>query len=215
MSRFLQYYLQSRERKESPSRTSGRSSRRESKSIDVYSDLSLLSKKTVRSKNKLPKGHYEVGHRLMSKREKDGKLQYLVKWTGYSIDESTWEPLKNLTGPAVKDMVKKMDAKLFEAALKARKRKSAAATSSGGKRKAQSASGGKSKAKKQRRKTGKSSDGGGVYEVEKIIKRRRQHGQFEYLVKWLGYPLYECTWEPLVNLSDVMDLVRECDKCYD
>lgn len=32
------------------------------------------------------------------------QYQYLVKWVGYSIEESTWEPIKNLK--YVKDMVK-------------------------------------------------------------------------------------------------------------
>jgi hypothetical protein len=33
--------------------------------------------------------------------------EYLVKWVGYSIEESTWEPLRNLT--YVMSMVKEFD----------------------------------------------------------------------------------------------------------
>ena len=36
---------------------------------------------------------------------------------------------------------------------------------------------------------------------------------FEFLVKWKGYPLYDATWEPLTHLggspSALNDLIRE------
>ena len=40
------------------------------------------------------------------------------------------------------------------------------------------------------------------YEVERIIGHRnvprgKAAGSTQYLVKWVGYPMYECTWEPL------------------
>ncbi|KAL1915429.1 uncharacterized protein VTP21DRAFT_6887 [Calcarisporiella thermophila] len=40
-----------------------------------------------------------------------------------------------------------------------------------------------------------------VYEVEEIQDKRTYRGQIQYLVKWLGYPQYEATWEPLENLT--------------
>ena len=33
----------------------------------------------------------------------------------------------------------------------------------------------------------------------------------QYLVKWKGYPNYENTWEPLSNLSNASDIIREYD----
>ena len=42
--------------------------------------------------------------RIIDKRKHKGKVQYKVKWEGYSLDEATWEPLEHLAN--VKDMVK-------------------------------------------------------------------------------------------------------------
>ena len=33
------------------------------------------------------------------------------------------------------------------------------------------------------------------FHVEKLLKRRRRHGQYQYLVKWRGYPKSENSWE--------------------
>ena len=38
--------------------------------------------------------------------------------------------------------------------------------------------------------------------VEKVIKMRvNGKGEEEFLVKWVGYPLSQATWEPFENLS--------------
>jgi hypothetical protein len=38
--------------------------------------------------------------------------------------------------------------------------------------------------------------------VERVIKMRvNKKGKEEFLVKWVGYPLNEATWEPFENLS--------------
>ena len=38
--------------------------------------------------------------------------------------------------------------------------------------------------------------------VEKVIKMRvSKKGKEEFLVKWVGYPLSQATWEPYENLS--------------
>ena len=41
-----------------------------------------------------------------------------------------------------------------------------------------------------------------VFNAEKILKRRKQSGKNEYLVKWLGYPKNQSTWEPEENIID-------------
>ena len=38
------------------------------------------------------------------------------------------------------------------------------------------------------------------FHVEKILQRRRRHGQYQYLVKWRGYPESENSWEYEVPL---------------
>jgi hypothetical protein len=38
-------------------------------------------------------------------------------------------------------------------------------------------------------------DGAELFEVERIIAKRGSNRRVEYLVKWLGYPHWESTWE--------------------
>ena len=45
-------------------------------------------------------------------------------------------------------------------------------------------------------------DGTPMFEVEAILDRRRDGRRWLYLVKWLGYPADECTWEPHSHLAD-------------
>ncbi len=33
---------------------------------------------------------------LLSKRIKEGKIEYLIKWKNYDVEQSTWEPIVNL-----------------------------------------------------------------------------------------------------------------------
>jgi hypothetical protein len=45
--------------------------------------------------------------------------------------------------------------------------------------------------------------------VEDLLECRKAHGQWEILVKWLGFDVVEATWEPLeVLLADAPALVR-------
>ena len=47
------------------------------------------------------------------------------------------------------------------------------------------------------------------YEVEKIIDKRIINGKLEYKIKWVGYPMSECTWEPVRNLANVKPMIKE------
>jgi hypothetical protein len=55
-------------------------------------------------------------------------------------------------------------------------------------------------------------DGFDEYEVECILDKRTRRGRTEYLVKWVGYPDYDATWEPLANLGNATDSVEEFEK---
>ena len=56
-------------------------------------------------------------------------------------------------------------------------------------------------------------DGATGYLVEAILRRRKVRKSYQYLVKWLGYPEYDASWEPRANLlKDVPDLVKEFDE---
>jgi len=46
--------------------------------------------------------------------------------------------------------------------------------------------------------------------VEKIVKKRKcDDGQIKYLVKWQGWSVKDCTWEPPQNLTNVQYMVDE------
>ncbi len=52
------------------------------------------------------------------------------------------------------------------------------------------------------------------YEVEKILAHRktlngRAVGSIQYLVKWVGYPMYDCTWEPRRHSANALDRLAE------
>ena len=49
------------------------------------------------------------------------------------------------------------------------------------------------------------------YEVEKIITRRFKGKNKLYLIKWLGYPITDCTWEPISHLGNINTLVEQFD----
>ena len=52
-------------------------------------------------------------------------------------------------------------------------------------------------------------DGEDEWEVEKIIAQRTKGRHIEYLVKWLGYPESENTWEPPTNLTNCQELLSQ------
>ena len=52
------------------------------------------------------------------------------------------------------------------------------------------------------------------YEVEKIITRRNDGKNKLYLIKWLGFPIKDCTWEPISHLGNINNLVENFDKNF-
>ena len=51
-------------------------------------------------------------------------------------------------------------------------------------------------------------DGQEEHEVEAIVAHKRQGQRYRYLVKWVGYPTSENTWEPEVNLKHSAEILR-------
>ena len=51
-----------------------------------------------------------------------------------------------------------------------------------------------------------------VYEVERILDKRRRRNRDEWLVKWVGYPTEEATWEPVSNLKGAKEALREFER---
>jgi hypothetical protein len=51
--------------------------------------------------------------------------------------------------------------------------------------------------------------------VEEIRDKRRVGRGYQYLIKWLDYPEWECTWEPASRLrQDLPDMVRDFDTSF-
>jgi hypothetical protein len=57
-------------------------------------------------------------------------------------------------------------------------------------------------------------DGAEQYEVKSIIVSRASSARARYLVKWLGYPHWEATWEKLSSssLSGARDAIAEYER---
>ena len=54
----------------------------------------------------------------------------------------------------------------------------------------------------------------GMYEVEKIINSKMYKNKKYYLVKWLCYPIHECTWEPKTSLKDINYMIDSYERLY-
>src|SRR5690606_20418491 len=55
-------------------------------------------------------------------------------------------------------------------------------------------------------------DGEKEYEVEKILDKQKIGGEIKYLVKWVGYPLHEASWEPIQNLVNAQRMVKKFEE---
>ena len=52
------------------------------------------------------------------------------------------------------------------------------------------------------------------YEVERIITRKGFGKNRMYLIKWLGYPLKDCSWEPVSHLNSISNMIENFDKNF-
>ena len=50
------------------------------------------------------------------------------------------------------------------------------------------------------------------FEVEQVLARRSHRRRIEYLVKWVGYPEYDTSWEPESNLDNAKDAIAEFER---
>jgi len=56
-------------------------------------------------------------------------------------------------------------------------------------------------------------DGNELWIIEQILDKKWYSKEqcYKYKVKWKGWPMSDCTWEPIENLETVEDLVQEFD----
>ena len=52
------------------------------------------------------------------------------------------------------------------------------------------------------------------YNVDKIITRKIKKGKKFYLIKWKGFSLEYCSWEPISHLNKILNIVEIFDKYF-
>lgn len=140
-----------------------------------------------------------VDHRYVGKR-----LEYKIRWKGYSAKDDTWEAKNSLSCP---EIIKK-----YEASQKSSPK---ASTSSAKKRK-----GGKSpakpakKARKDESEEEEDEDEDAEYEVARLLEVRTRKGKREFLVHWKGWSARFDNWEPEENLN-CDELIQKFDEKLD
>ena len=52
------------------------------------------------------------------------------------------------------------------------------------------------------------------YDVENIITRKFIGNNKVYLIKWAGYPVKDCTWEPIAHLHSIKHLIKNFEENF-
>ena len=50
-----------------------------------------------------------------------------------------------------------------------------------------------------------------IFEVEKIIEKKKIGKNYFYLIKWKGYSDLDSTWEPIKNLKNIKKMLKLFD----
>ncbi|XP_052591973.1 chromobox protein homolog 1-like [Peromyscus californicus insignis] len=117
-----------------------------------------------------------VVEKVLDRRVVKGKVEYLLKWKGFSDEDNTWEPEENLDCP---DLIAEF--------LQSQKTAHETDKSEGGKRKADSDSddkGEESKPKKKKEESEKPRGFARGLEPERIIGATDSSGELMFLMKW-------------------------------
>ncbi|KAL1763000.1 chromobox protein-like 1, partial [Sigmodon hispidus] len=120
-----------------------------------------------------------VVEKVLDRRVVKGKVEYLLKWKGFSDENNAWEPEENLDCP---DFIAEF--------LQSQKTAHETDKSEGGKCKADSDSDDKreeSKPKKKKEESEKSRDFARVLEPERIIGATDSSGELMFLMKWKNF----------------------------
>ncbi|OWR54955.1 chromobox protein homolog 1-like [Danaus plexippus] len=133
-----------------------------------------------KKKDAEPEGEEEFSvEKVLDRRVRNGKVEYFLKWKGYSDEDNTWEPEENLDCPD-----------LIQAFEEARKKKEAGGkgprSDKDKKRKSAAATPDLKGAKKGKTDDKKTSGFERGLEPEKIIGATDSSGELMFLMKWQG-----------------------------
>uniref|UniRef100_A0A8C9QFK1 Chromo domain-containing protein n=1 Tax=Spermophilus dauricus TaxID=99837 RepID=A0A8C9QFK1_SPEDA len=133
-----------------------------------------------------------------------GKVEYLLKWKGFSDEDNTWEPEENLDCP---DLIAEF--------LQSQKTAHETDKSEGGKRKADSDSedkGEESKPKKKKEESEKPRGFARGLEPERIIGATDSSGELMFLMKWKNSDeaVLELAWQSSCPSPKQLELQYYC-----
>jgi chromobox protein 1 len=114
--------------------------------------------------------------KILYRRTRNGKVEYFLKWKGYSSDDNTWEPEENLDCP---DLIAEFEEN--------RKKKKQAKKDDKRKKRGSSPPEDKKPAKKKQNEEDKEPEGfDRGLEPERIIGGTDSSGELMFLMKWKG-----------------------------
>ena len=123
--------------------------------------------------------------KIIRKRLRAGRVEYFLKWEGYSEEDNTWEPASNLSCPELIAEFESAQAAKIKAAAD---RSSGSSSNAGGKSGSKSGGGdtgsGSSSVKKAKKDEKVGFDRG--LDPDKIIGATDTSGELMFLVKWKG-----------------------------
>ncbi|XP_077993556.1 chromobox protein homolog 3-like isoform X2 [Glandiceps talaboti] len=146
----------------------GKSKNKTNKKDDTIDDVEGTEGGTAEEEEE--EEEYQV-EKVVDKRIKGGKIEYLLKWKGYDDTENTWEPKENLDCP---DLIAEYEDKHKE----------------GPKRKSTVNGAEETKKKKPKKDTSKQDSGlrgfARKLDPERIIGATDSNGELMFLMKWKG-----------------------------
>jgi chromobox protein 1 len=135
-----------------------------------------MSKKSEKE-NSSTDGEEEFSvEKVLDRRVKNGKVEYFLKWKGYTNEDNTWEPEENLDCPDLISEFEENRKKKEQGKKEEKKRKSTASTGED-----------KKPAKKKQSDEDKKPQGfDRGFEPERIIGATDSSGRLMFLMKWKG-----------------------------
>jgi chromobox protein 1 len=162
-----------------------------------------MSKKTGKaSQTSTEVGEEFVVEKVLDRRVTKGKVEYFLKWKGYSNDENTWEPEENLDCP---DLISEFEEN---------RKKKVEAKKGGKKRKASSDPKDEKPAKKKQNDEDKKPQGlDSILEPERIVGATDASGELFFLMTYKGTDTISLVSAKKANVTCPQIVIQFYEKC--